>query len=367
MPTLGIHWRVHGRFILLTQGSLAWQQQVRRILLECLDSVVRPLDHSDRPEQKEAASIKKLLNGDGCQMALKTVLGWLLNTELRTVQLPEARVLRLNEILATLPKEKKRVSKKVWYQVLGELRSMVLAIPGDRGLFSALQRALRRTTGRIRLTQAVHDELDDWRWLTRDLHSRPTSWDELVEKPPAYVGSHDVVQYSMGDVWFGNHMTDHPTLWWQAFPPNISTSLVTYKNPHGTISKSDLEQAGYVAYNNVLASIANIESTTVASYTYNTLALYWTKKGSTSTSVPAVYFLWLQALYQWYYCSHSRTAHIVGTVNVMADDWCWLWHLTDEQLLTHFNLHYPQSLLWQQCTLRPEMNSAILFTLQRKR
>ena len=58
---------------------------------------------------------------------------------------------------------------------------MVLAIPGGRGLFSAPQRALRRTTGRIRLTQAVHDELDDWRWVPRDLHSRPTSWDELVE------------------------------------------------------------------------------------------------------------------------------------------------------------------------------------------
>ena len=71
---------------------------------------------------------------------------------------------------------------------------MVLAIPGGRGLFPALQRALRRTTGRIRLTQAVHDELDDWRWLTRDIHSQPTSWDELVEKTPAYVGSNDACQ-----------------------------------------------------------------------------------------------------------------------------------------------------------------------------
>ena len=104
-------------FILLTQGPIERQQQVRRILLECLNSVIRPLDHTDRKERKEVASVKKLLKGDGCQMALKTVLGWLLNTELRTVQIPEARVLRLNEILATLPKEKKRVSKKVWYQV----------------------------------------------------------------------------------------------------------------------------------------------------------------------------------------------------------------------------------------------------------
>ena len=110
------------------------------------------------------ASIKKLLKGDGCQMAtLKTILGWLLNSEHCTVQLQEARVLQLNEILAKLPKEKKSVSKKIWYQVLGKLRSMVLAILGGRGLFSALQPALQRTTGRIRFSQAVHDKLDDWR------------------------------------------------------------------------------------------------------------------------------------------------------------------------------------------------------------
>ena len=93
-------------FILLTQGPLAQQQQVRQILLECLDSVIQPLDQSDRPKWKKAAFIKKLHKGDGCQMALKTVLGGLLNTELHTVQLPESRVQRLNEILAKLPKEK---------------------------------------------------------------------------------------------------------------------------------------------------------------------------------------------------------------------------------------------------------------------
>ena len=51
----------------------------------------------------------------------------------------------------------------------------------------------------------------------------------------------------------------------------------------------------------------------------------------------------------------------------MADDCSQLWHLMDEQLLTHFNLHYPQNLPWKQCTLRPEMNFTLLSTLQRKR
>ena len=63
-------------FILLTHGPIEQQQQVWWILLECLDSVIPPLDHTDQKEWKEEASIKKLLNGDGCQMALKTVLSW---------------------------------------------------------------------------------------------------------------------------------------------------------------------------------------------------------------------------------------------------------------------------------------------------
>ena len=45
------------------------------------------------------------------------------------------------------------------------------------------------------------------------------------------------------------------------------------------------------AHNDLLASLENIDSITEASYTDNTPALYWTKKGSTSTSIPAAYLL----------------------------------------------------------------------------
>ena len=87
-----------------------------------------------------------------------------------------------------------------------------------------------------------------------------------------------------------------------------------------TISNSDLELAGHVAHKDVLASLENIDSVTVASYTNNTLALYWTKKGLTSTSIPAAYLLQLQALHQQQYYYHSKISHIAGTANVMADD-----------------------------------------------
>ena len=37
-------------FILLTHGPIEQKQQFRWILLECLDSVIRPLDHTDQKE-----------------------------------------------------------------------------------------------------------------------------------------------------------------------------------------------------------------------------------------------------------------------------------------------------------------------------
>lgn len=76
----------------------------------------------------------------------------------------------------------------------------------------------------------------------------------------------------MGGVWFGNIMTDQPSLWQQAFSTDNTTFLVNYKTPCSTISNSDLEKAGHIVPNNVLASLANIESANVSIYTDSTSA-----------------------------------------------------------------------------------------------
>ena len=57
----------------------------------------------------------------------------------------------------------KVIAVKQWHKILGELRSMSIAIPGARGLFSLLQEAFRHVEAdqpRIRLTKAVHGFLD---------------------------------------------------------------------------------------------------------------------------------------------------------------------------------------------------------------
>ncbi len=87
-----------------------------------------------------------------------------------TIHLPQRRLNHLAAILNDIPHSQKRLSKKKWFKILGELRSMSLAIPGARGLFSQLQSALQlEKKGRIALRKGVHAALDDFRWLQHDL------------------------------------------------------------------------------------------------------------------------------------------------------------------------------------------------------
>jgi hypothetical protein len=51
----------------------------------------------------------------------------------------------------------------------------------------------------------------------------------------------------------------------------------------------------------------------------------------------------------------------------MADDLPRLWKLSDKELLTHFELNYPQSELWQLCHLRPKMHSSLISVLHKQR
>ena len=57
----------------------------------------------------------------------------------------------------------RRVSKKRWRKLLGELRSMMLAIPGAEGMFFHIQAELVNagSSNRIKVDQSTRDELRD--------------------------------------------------------------------------------------------------------------------------------------------------------------------------------------------------------------
>ncbi len=229
------------------------RRRVRCILLRAIDDVFRPLTPSDPPERREPVSIKKLKQGDCSWVFIKQVLGWIIDTTTLTIQLPAHRIARLAEILDSIPLTQRRTSLTKWQTVLGELRSMALALPGSRNIFSTMQNALaHKTGGRVALHKGAHDALHNFRWMLVSISTPPTRIAELIPLPPVAEGHHDVSGSGAGGIWFPSpalvpregYSIDQPLAWRFKWPQDIINKLVADKNPRGTITNSDLELAG---------------------------------------------------------------------------------------------------------------------------
>ena len=354
-------------FILAAQTK-RHQTRVMRAALHSIDQVLRPLSAADGPHRKQPVSVKKLLQGDACWATRKTVLGWDLDTEAGTLTLPPHRLDRLYALLDAFPDTRRRAPISEWHQLLGELRSMAAALPGSRGLFSALQDALRKgDRHRVRLNGRVFDSLADFRAIADSLRDRPTRFRELVPvgEPVAH-GACDACQRGMGGVWFRSSAP--PVVWRSAFPLAIQQMLVTSVNRAGTISISDLELAGTLAHKQILVqAVPSVAERPIWLGGDNRASLVWATKGSSTASTARAYLLRLGALHQRHHRYVPQHDYVPGKVNVMADDASRRWDLSDHALLTHFDALYPQDSSWQLLTLQPAMYSAVIGALSRQR
>ena len=352
--------------------------RVRRHAYHGIDAVFRPNDDADGL-RKNPISEKKLLKGDDFWSTQKVILGWMVDTLTQTIHLPSHRKKRLLELLRLMLR-RRRASEAEWHRLLGELRSMSLAVPGSAGCFSFLQEALKPGAKRIPLSPAVKDQLRDLLWLAQNLAKRPTHLAEVVPTPPTYVGAVDAAKEGMGGVWF--NMPDQlplsiqpkkmdrlsgPVLWRARFPPAIQDRLVSQDNPAGSVTNSDLELAGTIGHDAVLANTVPVQHLTTCSFTDNTPTVSWRHKGNVTSTGPAAYLLRLSALHRRHHRYKPETHFLAGILNTMADDCSRLWKLSDSQLISYFNSTYPQPQSWTMCHLPPEMHSALISCLLRKR
>ena len=93
----------------------------------------------------------------------------------------------------------------------------------------------------------------------------------------------------------------------------------------------------------------------------------WSTKGAVSSAGPSAYLLRLQAMHQRVFRYQQRTFYLPGDANGMADDCSRLWHLSDAELVSYFNTHYPQPMPWQLCHLNADVASAIHSALRCER
>jgi hypothetical protein len=350
-------------FILMAQTQ-RHQQRLLRAAMHSIDAVFSPRQPTHPPTRKEPISEKKLRQGDAHWSTRKTILGWDLDTELGTLTLPPHRLARLYTLLDQYPRSRRRTTTTAWYQLLGELRSMALALPGSRGLFSHLQAALQPQHNRVRLNRHVHHCLADFRALADHLAARPTRFRELIPDATFAVGACDACQRGMGGVWF---VGTSAFLWRTEFPPAIRRALVTSANRGGSISISDLELAGTIAHKSVLAHHYPLAERTIWLAGDNQASLAWATKGSATASTARAYLLRLNALHQRRHRYVALHDYIPGPANVMADDASRRWDLNDLELLSHFSSQYPQNTSWTLLTLPATMSSSLTGALCRKR
>ena len=347
-------------YIQIGQGGPRRMNTLRRHLLHAVDQVLATPEVSPHP-RNEAISLKKLKQGDGSWATRKVVLGWVLDTLRQTIELPPHRKLALAQIFADL-NGKRRVSAKKWHSILGKLRFVSTAIPGSSGLFCALQLALNRASdGRIRITQSLRHHLNEFARLAADLRHRPTHLAEIVPQKPTYQGATDAAKAGMGGIFFDPSGQGY--LWRYPFPLAVQERLVSADNPTGDVTNSDLEQAGQLGQASVIAASFPVAYTTIATCSDNTPALSRLAKGAISNDGAG-------ARLCGYACNHQRLhryCHVgyflPGKANVMADDTSRLQHLSDPELLAHFEQHYPQAQPWQLLQLQPEAASKLISAL----
>ena len=381
-------------FIALAQGGPHQRRHVRRTLMTAIDDVFRPLEPDDPPARTEPISVKKLLAGDGSWDTCKTILGWVIDSVAMTLTLPPRRLQRLADSLASILPTRKRLALPAFHQLLGELRSLSLALPGARGLFSHLQAALYRNhhkhkLSRLRLSPGFHRALDDFRWLHAHLASRPTRLYELVPTAPVAFGAHDASATGAGGVWFPSAMAvprtpkllstksdgsvhrsrhysapAHPIVWRVPFPLDIGSDVRTFAQPHGRLNNSELELLGHLWHLDVGAHAFDLRERTVHSNTDNLATLFWARKGSTTTTSPVATILRHLSLHQRFHRYVSSTDYVPGALNVLADAASRMCSLSDDAFLTAFNTLYPQDRPWHLYRPSPALISSGISTLR---
>jgi len=154
-----------------------------------------------------------------------------------------------------------------------------------------------------------------------------------------------------------------PLLWWMAFPKSITKQLMSTANHHGSLTNLDLKLTGSLLHLDAATQNYDVHKQTLLSKTDNMATLYWQCKGAATTM--AAYLLWLQA---WHQCHHQYLLlhdYLPRPQNNMSNDASWMHHLSDNQLLTHFNSSYPQNQSWFLWHPTPSTISAMVSALHR--
>lgn len=353
--------------LLAAQGTRNQLNRFRRQVLHLNDQVLRPNTPTDL-HRKQPVSEKKLRKGDATWSTRKIVLGWLIDTLRRTIELPAHRRQRLLHILQDA-RRRTRLLIRNCHRLLGEVRSMLMAVSGGAGLLSHLQTALQQSQGdRVRLSKATRRQLADLHRLAEDVASRPTRIAELFPATDGhYFGACDASGQGFGGVLLPAAQSSvSPMVWRLPLPASLQQQLVTFENPTGTINNSDLELAGTILHESAIAGYVPVVERTVHTMCDNTPAVAWRGKALITTTGAAAELLRIASLQQRHLRHVPRVHYIPGEANVLADAASRRFNLSHPHLLSLLARLAPHAQPWTMRRPLPQLRSAVITALRRQ-
>ena len=124
--------------------------------------------------------------GDGTWSTTKEILGWLVDGANITIQLMPDKCEKIARLIKKVCKTKFCAVVK-FQELAGKLQHASFGIPGGKGLFLPIHRALKNPVKPIHITAALLLALLDWCTFVQHLGKNPTPVQLLVTEYPNYL------------------------------------------------------------------------------------------------------------------------------------------------------------------------------------
>jgi hypothetical protein len=236
------------------------------------------------------------------------------------------------DIIAELKKilKKKQAQLKRYCRIDGKLRHVALIMLSTRGLFSPLNKALKSKPATIGLGRdsKVRAALLHMAHMVAQLSTRPTHIKELVPDDDHFAGYCDLDLVE----------------WQVAFPPKISSKVVSNSNPTGTLTNLDLEMAAALLQYVVLQQITKMKHKDAGTFSDNMPTISWATRMADRSKSPTARRLLrsLTAIQQETQAGPYTVASVAGKKYQMAYVSSCSFHIVDDDcFLTHFELSFP--------------------------
>ncbi len=301
-------------------------------------------------------SAKKLRKGDGTFDTRKCISGFEFDGIEKTIWLEEDKRATLLTILHKWIRGAKTAHRGITFAefelVTSKLRHAFMALPEARSLLSPCNWMLRCCPHVVFLHQngPLMEAITDIRTILRETIKHPTLCRDLVAGWPDYIGIVDASSFGVGGVVLGELLGIPPTVFRLQWPQDITDNLVSFKNPRGPLSISDLEMAGILLVWLCLEGITkNLSHKHVALFSDNSPTVSWVDRMASRKSRVAAWLVRALALcLNLHRVCPLTPVHIPGVENALVDIPSRSfgsnpeWFCSDERaLLTLFSRKFP--------------------------